>query len=104
MQEKGLRLRRVSLTAKDRICFLPERLCNPDDCPYAKGYYDRVQDVLFEMLKQEDAFTRPVIERWAKRASAVSLRAGTGPVALVRRCHLRLQLPVRPHRLPAQIF
>ena len=57
MQEKGLRLRRVSLTAKDRICFLPERLCNPDDCPYAKGYYDRVPDVLVEMLKQEDAFT-----------------------------------------------
>ena len=76
MQEKGLRLRRVSLTAKDRICFLPERLCNPDDCPYAKGYYDRVQDVLFEMLKQEDAFTRPVIERWAKQRQLCPFELG----------------------------
>jgi len=76
MQEKGLRLRRVSLTAKDRICFLPERLCNPDDCPYAKGYYDRVPDVLFEMLKQEDAFTRPVIERWAKQRQLCPFELG----------------------------
>lgn len=27
MQQKGLRLKRVTLTAKDKICFLPERLC-----------------------------------------------------------------------------
>src|SRR5699024_11313953 len=46
MQQKGMRLKRVTLTAKDKICFLAERLCNPDDCPYARGYYDRVQDVL----------------------------------------------------------
>ena len=37
MQQKGMRLKRVTLTAKDKICFLEERLCNPDDCPYARG-------------------------------------------------------------------
>lgn len=66
MQQKGLRLKRVTLTAKDKICFLEERLCNPDDCPYARGYYDRAPDVLFTMLEQEDAFSRAVIERWAR--------------------------------------
>ena len=29
MQQKGMRLKRVTLTAKDKICFLEERLCNP---------------------------------------------------------------------------
>ena len=37
MKEKGLELRTVTLTAKDKICFLGERSCNPDDCPYADG-------------------------------------------------------------------
>lgn len=67
MQNSGMRLKRVTLTAKDKICFLEERLCNPDDCPYARGYYDRAPDVLFTMLEQEDAFSRPVIERWARQ-------------------------------------
>src|SRR5699024_12031434 len=76
MQQKGMRLKRVTLTAKDKICFLAERLCNPDDCPYARGYYDRVQDVLFEMLGQEDAFTREVIEHWAKEKQLCPFELG----------------------------
>ena len=76
MQQQGLRLKRVTLTAKDKICFLSERLCNPDDCPYARGYYDRVQDVLFEMLAQEDAFTRDTIERWAKEKTLCPFELG----------------------------
>lgn len=76
MQQKGMRLKRVTLTAKDKICFLEERLCNPDDCPYARGYYDRVQDVLFEMLGQEDAFTREVIEHWAKEKQLCPFELG----------------------------
>lgn len=66
MQQKGMRLKRVTLTAKDKICFLPERLCNPDDCPYARNYYDRIQDALFELLQSEDAFDRKTIEQFAK--------------------------------------
>jgi DNA excision repair protein ERCC-2 len=35
LQERGLRLKRVSLTAKDHICFCPEATCHPDVCAYA---------------------------------------------------------------------
>lgn len=76
MQQKGLRLKRVTLTAKDKICFLPERLCNPDDCPYAKDYFDRIQDVLFEMLEKEDSFTRQTIEHWAKEKTLCPFELG----------------------------
>ncbi|MDO4288971.1 MAG: ATP-dependent DNA helicase [Eubacterium sp.] len=62
MAQKGLRCRRVTLTAKDKICFLEERRCNPEDCPYAKDYFDRVGDVLYETLAQEESFTREKIE------------------------------------------
>jgi hypothetical protein len=53
MRAKGLRMKLVTLTAKDKICFLERRECNPEACPYAKGHYDRVNDVLYTMLQNE---------------------------------------------------
>lgn len=67
MREEGLRLRTVTLTAKDKICFLEQRNCNPDACPYADGHFDRVNDALWEMLEREDVFTREVVETYARR-------------------------------------
>ncbi|NLL35689.1 MAG: ATP-dependent DNA helicase [Clostridiales bacterium] len=66
MRNGGLRLKTVTLTAKDKICFLEERKCNPEDCPYANGHFDRVNDVLYQMLQSEDSFDRETIERYAK--------------------------------------
>lgn len=67
LAEKNARIKSVTLTAKDKICFLTERNCTPEHCPFAAGYYDRVNDGLWDMLHQEDQFTRPVIEQYAKK-------------------------------------
>lgn len=66
MQQKGLRAKYVTITAKDKVCFLEERNCNPDACPYAKGYFDRVNDVVLAQLQEKDTFTRQEIEQIAK--------------------------------------
>ena len=66
MRARGLRFKSVTLTAKDKVCFLPQRECNPEACPYANGYYDRVNDVVYKMLQQEDCFDRACIERYAE--------------------------------------
>lgn len=66
MRKQPLRLKTVTLTAKDKICFLEKRSCNPVDCPYANGHFDRVNGVLLDMLQKEDNFSRDVIERFAK--------------------------------------
>ena len=39
---------------KIKICFLEERNCDPHICPYAKGYYSRNKDALYELLSNED--------------------------------------------------
>jgi DNA excision repair protein ERCC-2 len=62
--EKGLRIKSVSLTAKDKICFSPQSSCTPDECPYARGYYDKVQAALAQALEM-DALTRETIEQVA---------------------------------------
>ena len=41
--------------------------CNPQNCPYAKGHFDRVNDAVFELLQESDFFTREEILAQAKK-------------------------------------
>lgn len=59
---KGLRMKTLTLTAKDKICYNPECLCTPEECEFAKGYYDRIDSAL-NALFAHDAFTRGKIEQ-----------------------------------------
>ena len=63
----GLRIRSVTLTAKDKICFLPERLCNPIDCEYANGHFDRVNDALLDIIANETLISRELIVSYARK-------------------------------------
>ncbi len=67
LSEKGMLLKRVLLTAKEKICPQAETVCNPEACTYAKGHYDRINDCLYECLTGEDSFSREVIERYAEK-------------------------------------
>lgn len=62
MRQKGLRLKTITLTAKDKVCFLEERDCNPESCPYANGYYDRANKALYELVNDCESVTRQAIE------------------------------------------
>jgi DNA excision repair protein ERCC-2 len=65
MREKGLRIKSLVITAKDKICFKPDAACSPDECEYAKGYFDRV-DQAEESFFHEDSFTGDVIAQIAE--------------------------------------
>ncbi|MBC3797471.1 ATP-dependent DNA helicase [Acetobacterium tundrae] len=67
MKEKGLEFKTVTLTAKDKLCFQTETICDPDHCEFAKGHFDRVNNALLDCLQQENHFTRPVIENYARK-------------------------------------
>ena len=67
LRERGLKLKSVILTAKDKICFMEETECNPVSCPYAKGHYDRVNEAMYDLLTHVDNFTREQIEAYARQ-------------------------------------
>lgn len=67
LREKGLYFKSVILTAKEKICFLEETACNPDDCPYAKGHYDRINDAVYDLLTTQESFSRERIEEYAEK-------------------------------------
>ena len=67
LREQNLKFKVITLTAKEKICFCEETSCNPDDCPYAKGHFDRVNDAAYELLMQEDVMSREVLEAQARK-------------------------------------
>jgi DNA excision repair protein ERCC-2 len=64
MARKGLRIKSITVTAKEKICFDPQSNCDPDACQYAKGHFDRINAALTDGLKH-DALTREIIEALA---------------------------------------
>ncbi|WP_226581689.1 ATP-dependent DNA helicase [Halobacillus litoralis] len=67
MKDIGLQLRSVTLTAKDKICFQEETICQPEYCEFADGYYDRINGAVVDILMNETQMTRPVIEQYARK-------------------------------------
>ena len=66
MRDLGLRLKHVTITAKDKTCFSKEGGCDPEKCEFAKGYFDRINGAV-EDIFNEDKFTRELIEEYAKK-------------------------------------
>jgi DNA excision repair protein ERCC-2 len=42
-EDAGSKIRSLTITAKRKICFKNEPLCNPDFCEYASDYYAKIQ-------------------------------------------------------------
>jgi DNA excision repair protein ERCC-2 len=66
LYSSGLRAKCLTLTAKDKICFNPEKACNGEECSFAKGFYDRLNDALLELF-EHDVFNRQKIEEVSRR-------------------------------------
>jgi hypothetical protein len=67
LRQAGAKACDITLTAKDKICFTPGAACNPDECPFAKGYYDKIRHVLQDALDHEITFDRHSISSYANK-------------------------------------
>ncbi len=67
MREQRIRLKSVKITAKDRVCMLEKRECDPAKCPYANGHYDRVNEAVLEALQAEDEFDKDIVQKIAEK-------------------------------------
>lgn len=67
LKEQALCFKVITLTAKEKICFCEETKCNPDNCPYARGHYDRVNDAVFDMIISSDDMSREALEKQAEK-------------------------------------
>lgn len=66
LSDVGYRAKIIQITAKEKMCMCDEMDCNPVNCPYAKGHYDRVNDAVYSILTNENFFTREAILKQAE--------------------------------------
>ncbi len=62
---RPLRLKSITLTAKDKVCAMEKRECTPEACPRARGYYNRINDSMYALIRERDRFTREDIQAYA---------------------------------------
>ena len=88
LREQGYQAKIIQLTAKEKLCLCGNTAieqeaadqdnpypdfpqikleCNPQNCPYAKGHFDRVNDAVYELLQASDLFTREEILAQARK-------------------------------------
>ena len=61
LRHAGLRLRTMTLTAKQKLCIRDGHPCDVNTCPLAIGYYDRCRRAMRDALNRE-GLTREVLE------------------------------------------
>ena len=69
LREKDLNISSVILTSKEKICFSKGNSCNPDECPFTKGYYNKIKDIIKESIIRYDDFDYDTICHIAKKYS-----------------------------------
>ncbi|WP_428911767.1 ATP-dependent DNA helicase [Niallia sp. Krafla_26] len=67
MRQSGLCFKTITITAKDKVCFKDETICQKEVCEYANGYYDRINEAILDILKNEQGITREVVETYARK-------------------------------------
>ncbi len=67
LKSRGLKMKVLAITAKEKICPCGEMDCNPEGCPYAGGHYDRVGDAVYELMTTQDDYTRDVLLEQAEK-------------------------------------
>lgn len=67
LDKKELNCKAIVLTAKEKICLNDQVKCNPEDCPYAKGHFDRVNEAIMDMFENEDRFVMDKILDYSRK-------------------------------------
>ncbi len=64
---KNLKLKTLTLKAKDKICINEQVNCNPIGCSYAEGHYDRVNDAVLDIIENNDLITSEIIVEYSRK-------------------------------------
>lgn len=66
MRKRGLHMRSLTLTAKEKICRNSGQPCSPDTCEYAADYYGKLKKAMNEALSEE-VLDRYAVEKVAEK-------------------------------------
>ncbi|QMS84491.1 ATP-dependent DNA helicase [Candidatus Xianfuyuplasma coldseepsis] len=66
LKDNGLVAKTVVINNKEHMCLMDTVDCDPDICPYAKGYFDRVQEALNDIFVHKDVYESELIKSYGE--------------------------------------
>ena len=67
LKEHGLKFKVITITAKEKLCFCDKTECNPENCLWARGHLDRVNDAVYELWTTRDRYDREILLEYARK-------------------------------------
>ncbi len=67
LKEQNLAIKSITITAKEKICPNETFECDPDQCEMARGHFDRINEALYDLLKNETIADRETILHYASK-------------------------------------
>lgn len=61
LSKNGLKLKTIDLTAKSKICNKNSKHCRPEECPFAKGFFDKLKNATYDIFESTDIYDREII-------------------------------------------
>lgn len=55
----------ITLISKEKICFKEEFKCTPDNCEFADGHFDRINEAILDVLNNENIIDESIIKKYA---------------------------------------
>lgn len=65
LKDKGLKMKSIFLTAKQKMCINDTYDCDPKSCEFARNYYDKVSKAILDIFTNEDIFNKKTILEYA---------------------------------------
>lgn len=66
LKESGLKCKTTVINSKETMCLMDKVDCDPEICPYSKGYFNREREAVNDIFVHTDVFTKPLITDYAK--------------------------------------
>lgn len=67
LNNAGLVSKSIVLSSKEKMCINDKISCNPDECPFARGYFGKVKDALRDIFPSYSIFTPEIIKEYARK-------------------------------------
>ena len=67
LRGQGMELTALTITAKEKMCPMSRMECNPVACPMAKGYFERVNEAVYDLICHEKKADRTCILAYAEK-------------------------------------
>lgn len=66
LKNNGLKIKAITLNSKDNMCLMDEVDCDPEVCPFARGFYNRVSEALQDIFVHDDVYDLSLIKQYGE--------------------------------------